>query len=117
MNDSTLGTIIAERHFEARDEVAKEYEIVLRIGTPVQDPRPGGDWYCPYQIRGIPNNRVSRVSKAFGIDSLQAFLLALEKARAELAYGQRVNRLRLTWLEQDDWGLPEISTQSGEAER
>ena len=103
MSDLPLGTIVAERHFEARDEAGGEHDIVLRIGTAVQDPRPEGDWYCPYQITGVPNNGVSM---AFGIDFLQAFLLALEKARAELTFSQRVNGLRLTWLEQDDWGLP-----------
>lgn len=110
MNDLPLGAIMAERYFEARNQAGEEHEVVLRIGIPVRDPRPEGDWYCPYQIEGTPNNRVSA---AFGIDSLQAFLLTLEKARAELAFNQRVNRLRLTWLEQDDWGLPVSATKSG----
>jgi len=114
MSDSALGTIMAERHFEARNEAGEEHEVVLRIGIPVHDPRPDGDWYCPYQITGVPNNRVSVAS---GIDSLQAFLLVLEKARAELAFSQRVDGLRLTWLEQDNWGLPDLETKSGETRR
>jgi hypothetical protein len=114
MSDSALGTIVAERHFEARNEAGEEHEVALRIGIPTHDPRPDGDWSCRYQITGVPNNRVG---VAFGIDSLQAFLLALEKARAELAFSQRVNGLRLTWLEQDNWALPEFETKSGETRR
>ena len=104
-----LGPVIAERHFEARNAAAEEHEVVLHIGAPTPDPRPGGDWYCPYQITGVANDSVS---VAFGVDSLQAFLLALQKARAELAFSQRVHGLRLTWLDQDNWGFPSIETPS-----
>jgi hypothetical protein len=107
MDNSALGTVIAERYFEARQGDRQEYEVVLRIGTPIRDPRPEGDWYCPYQIMGVPN---SKVRAAFGIDSLQAFLLALQKARAELDFNQRANSLRFTWLDQDDWGFPGFET-------
>lgn len=103
MDQPALGAITAEREFEALDAAGKGFDIVLRIGTPVPDTRPDGDWCCPYQITGLPD---SRVSMAFGIDSLQAFLLVLVKARAELTLAQRTHGLRLTWLEQDDWGLP-----------
>ncbi len=103
MNDLAPSTIIAERHFESRNEAGEEHEIIVRIGIPVHDPCPDGDWYCPYQITGFPN---SRVSVAFGIDSLQALLLALGKVHADLVFCQRVNRLHLTWLEQDNLGFP-----------
>jgi hypothetical protein len=103
MNVPDLGTVIVERYFEAKDEAGDEKEVILRIGMPVRSSQPGEDWCCPYQIDGIEE---SRVRVAFGIDSLQAFLLALEKAKAELGYIQRVSHLRVTWLEQDEWGMP-----------
>lgn len=111
MADWGLGTVVAERHFGARNVAGEEREVVLRIGAPIPDPRPGGDWCCPYQITGLPHNRASR---AFGVDPLQAFLLALQKARAELVFSQRIHSLRLTWLEQHDWGFPVFQTDSGE---
>ncbi len=98
-----LGAIVAERYFEARKGDAEEYEVILRIGAPVRDSRPEGDWYCPYQILGVQQ---SRISEAYGVDALQALLLALEKAKSELAFSARVNGFRLTWLDQEDWGLP-----------
>jgi hypothetical protein len=103
MTNLTLGEIIAERHFEARDETGVEYDLVLHIGKPIPDANEGGDWCCPYQITGFNDNKVSA---AFGVDSIQALLLSLQKAALELNHYQKVKNSNLTWLDQDDLGLP-----------
>jgi hypothetical protein len=42
----------------------------------------------------------------FGADSLQALLLAIGKARAELEHHRRSTGLSITWLGLDELGLP-----------
>jgi len=103
MKNMTLGEIIAERHFESIDESGVEREVVVRIGKPVPDDNEGGDWYCPFQITGFGDDKISA---AFGVESMQALLLSLQKVAAELNYYQKVQKCKLTWLDQPDLGLP-----------
>ncbi|HEX8183744.1 MAG TPA: hypothetical protein VF747_03310, partial [Blastocatellia bacterium] len=93
------------RSFEAREATGTEREVTLRMGKPIPDPKEGGDWCCPYQIIGLGDDKVSA---AFGVDPLQALLLALQKAGAELSYYQRVQNIKLTWLDDEDLGLPKL---------
>ncbi|MFT3768499.1 MAG: hypothetical protein QM820_23885 [Minicystis sp.] len=83
-------------------------EVVLTIGKPRRDPRPGGDWVCTVLIEGIPNERRWR---APGVDAVQALQIALEDARRELD----ASGLPLTWLDEGepgDLGLP-LSAPTG----
>lgn len=107
--EATLQPLVAERCFEALD-VAGERQIVLRLGVPERDPAPGGDWRCRYEIT-VGSTRWT--SAAYGVDSLQALLLALAKARAELLARGCRDGLRLTWLGQDDLGLPSVEARRG----
>jgi hypothetical protein len=76
-------------------------EVVLTIGKPRPDPRPGGDWMCSVLIEGIPNGRRRRVN---GVDAVQALQMAMIYARHELD----ASGLPLTWLdgEPGDVDLP-----------
>ena len=103
MEETSKGTIVVERRFDAVNEKGEEYEILLRVNTPSHDSRPNGDWYCTYTIAGITEYR--REGKAFGVDSLQAFLLALNKAHSDLRYIQQTYQFDLTWLGQNDLGI------------
>lgn len=70
-------------------------------------PRPDGDdWRCDYRIEWP--GRI-RSSYAFGVDSVQALLLAMQMARADLTNAEEVKGRRLTWLGQSDLGLPKAS--------
>lgn len=94
---------IVERTFDVDGAGEPKREIILRIGKPALDSAKGGDWFCPYQLSGVGEGRVR---KAYGVDSLQAFLLCLSKAKAELDRYQRQTDVRVSWLNQDGWGLP-----------
>jgi hypothetical protein len=69
-----LGKVIAERRYQ----VGAEW-ILLQIGTPHRASW-RSDFYCPVRIVG----RETKLLRAFGIDSVQALLLAFELARATL---------------------------------
>jgi hypothetical protein len=75
-----LGELIAERRltFEAASGSTKE--VVIRVGRPVQD-LPGHAWICPYQLEGLGRGTVLGI---FGVDSMQALLLAIHTIPAEL---------------------------------
>jgi hypothetical protein len=97
---------IAVRRFSVIGEPGRE--VVLTIGKPRQDPRPGGDWICSVLIEGVPNERRWRVP---GVDAVQALQLALEHARRELD----ASGLPLAWLDEGepgDLGLP-LSAPTG----
>ena len=91
---------IAVRRFAVAGEPGRE--VVLTIGKPRPDPRPGGDWACSVLIEGILKERRRRI---YGIDAIQTLQLALEYARRELD----ASGLALTWLDPHapgDIGLP-----------
>ena len=92
---STLGLIIAERTFDAGRDATP---VVLRIGAP--RPHPKRDWSCPYQIVGIGSEAVR---EGVGVDALQALMLCVEMARADLEARSRGDGLR--WLGDSSLGL------------
>lgn len=70
--------------------------VVLTIGVP--QPVPGSDWGCALQITGL-NTEWRRPRYVFGIDGLQALLLAMKCAGAVLESA----KLKLEWLGQTDY--------------
>lgn len=93
-----LGTIIAERVLLFTEPGRTSARV--RIGRPRKD-RATGDYFCPYLLKGLGDQRVS---EAWGVDSLQALQNALQAIR--LALEPHVNHLR--WEGgQDGWlGFP-----------
>ncbi|TPK00928.1 hypothetical protein FJ872_30255 [Mesorhizobium sp. B2-5-9] len=66
------------------------------------EPEQGGDFQCRYEI-GWTEGMRSR--KAYGIDEVQALLLAMQMAHAELL-SARENGRQVSWLDQRGLGLP-----------
>jgi hypothetical protein len=97
-----LGEVVAERQLEAVAADGGRTPVLLKIGKPLPDPLPGGDWYCPRQIIGLGDEAVEAT---FGIDSLQAFLLCVYSARVKLGQRAEAASVRLEWLGQADLGL------------
>jgi len=97
MTEHELGTVIARREFDCG-----AIKITLEIGAPypVDD---GGTWFCPLRITGLDSSRVRRVG---GVDSMQALVLALASAAADLYTCDAAREKILKWLDQDDLGLP-----------
>lgn len=71
-----LGRVVAERQLVVG---SRQRQLVVRLGAPR---RVKGDWGCPYQLLGLGRKAV-RV--AFGVDSFQALMMALESIRQDLA--------------------------------
>ena len=92
-----LHDVIAERELEAGD--GRPGGVTVRLGRPAPDPE--GDWSCPFQVVGIDGR--AEVYAAYGVDALQALVLAIQMIRAQLGSAQA--RHGLTWLGGDDLGL------------
>ena len=78
-----LGDVIAERRlvFEATEGWTRD--VSVRIGRPVLDPSaPHETWICPFEIRGLGTGRAMGI---FGVDAMQALLLAIHTIPSELA--------------------------------
>lgn len=92
-----MGVVVAERHLEAVDPDGNRTTLTVRIGTPARDPEPGGDWYCCFHVTGLGEEQVR---PSFGVDSLQALLLAIYGAKINLEERAADAGLRLDWLGQ-----------------
>lgn len=82
-----------------RDAGRGNRSITITLGLPR---RAGKDWLCPYGITGLGK----RISKdVFGVDAIQAILLAMEAIRLDL---EKTGR-RLSWLGEDgETGFPRL---------
>jgi hypothetical protein len=74
--------VIAERRL-TYEAPGRSRPVVVRIGRPILDPAaPHETWVCPFQIQGLDSDRVMGI---FGVDAMQALLLAIHTIPAELA--------------------------------
>ncbi|GAA2599329.1 DUF6968 family protein [Streptomyces tubercidicus] len=97
-----LGEVMAERELEAVTRDGGRTPVVVKLGTPHPDPLgTGEDWCCPHQILGLGDENVLA---AFGVDSLQAFLMATRSLKAHLAERSAAASVTLTWLGQPHLG-------------
>ena len=88
-----VGVQIATRELQASGR-----KITVVIGKPEMFPD-GVNFYCPYQIVGIGNERVRY---AGGVDAVQALQLAMQMIGAELYTSQEAQSKQLSWV--DDTG-------------
>lgn len=65
MDRLELGVVIAERHLEYNDPDSGMRSVQALLGSPVESVG-GGEWYCPWQILGIGNEKVRA---AYGVDA------------------------------------------------
>jgi Domain of unknown function (DUF6968) len=99
--------IVAERRLELRKN-GRARPVTVRLHRPQRDPLPGGDWMCVVEIQGIPGRR-PLMRAPYGVDQMQALLLAFELMRLELRLLQD-DGFALTWLGagENDLGFPRI---------
>jgi len=89
-----LGEVIAEREVLFTPDEGEPHVIIVRLGRPRPDPSaPKHSWCCPYQILGIGRDRVLAI---FGVDAMQALVLALHTVPGELAAHVRNHPGKLT---------------------
>ena len=89
--------IVAERRLELRKN-GRARPVTVRLHRPQRDPLPGGDWMCVVEIQGIPGRR-PLMRASYGVDQMQALLLAFELMRLELRLLQGAQRLTRTAMQ------------------
>ena len=92
-----IGTVIAERTYQLEGGG----NVLVRVGMPMLFPE-GGNHYCPFQIDGL--HAGTKISRAGGVDSLQALVLALQQIRIILEHSE----VPVLWFDEHDrtFGLP-----------
>lgn len=90
-----LGIVVARRIFEHVD--GRKVELI--IGKPEMFPE-GDDYYCPFKVEGIGDEKVRRSG---GVDAVQAIILALQRAAMYLNSLDDVKRGDVHWL-----GTPDL---------
>lgn len=101
MNLDNVGTIIASRKLF----INGEHEVTITIGKPKKFDEGEQDYYCPYHITGIGNEKVKY---AGGIDAIQALIFTLQRIGAILYTSDEYKNGNLEWLEKSkkpDLGL------------
>ncbi len=101
MKLESVGAIIARRDFELVDGNS----VNVLVGVPDRFPDSEHDYYCPYQILGLQDERVRY---AAGIDSIQAIMLALERIGIDLYTSEEYKdgRLKSQSHKKGDLGFP-----------
>lgn len=72
-----LGVLIGTRALV--DIESKRKPVIVRLGRPRRVP--GGDWACAYHISRLGSRKIQY---AYGIDAIQALLMAIEGIRVAL---------------------------------
>jgi len=96
-----LGEVIANRELNYKSTNG-EQSLIVKLGKPRLDSKPGGDWECPIQIG-------EKIKLGYGVDSYQALLMAIQLVSIDLKYLKDKQKLNLNWLGMDDLGLNPIS--------
>ncbi|MBA2710348.1 MAG: hypothetical protein H0U57_07145 [Tatlockia sp.] len=95
----TIGELFVSRVLNLND--INTNSVTIRIGKPQNFPD-GQDYYCPFQIIGIGDGKVTW---AGGIDEIQALLLALEQIGAFLRNSAEYQQGNLSWIGSKDGNL------------
>jgi hypothetical protein len=77
--------------------------VTVRVGIPIRIENTANDWACAYQIDGLGDGRIR---KAFGVDSIQAMILALTYVSTSLYTSEEYKHGNLAWDGGRDLGLP-----------
>ena len=104
--DDKLSEVIAEREFETYDRDGQlGHTILLRVSKPqIISEENHKSWYCFYQIIGIGDEEGY---EGRGGDSMQALMLSLRRAQAQLKFYAKHNHMKIKWFGQDDLDLPD----------
>jgi hypothetical protein len=93
MKNFPMTSVVARRTLDYRPDGGPSRKVRVDVGQPARASM-GHDWYCPYRIVGLGKNGIRR---AYGVDALQALILALASLSRELTE-QGKNEPALTWL-------------------
>jgi hypothetical protein len=96
-----IGEVIASRAFTMIRDQGASSEVLVSLGKPQKLPD-HSDYYCPYQIKGVGDEKVRYVC---GIDPFQALQLALSTLGVELEVLKKELCGRLRWECDSSGGL------------
>jgi hypothetical protein len=99
MQLTSIGELFISRTLQLKDKNLAN--VAVTIGKPQKFPD-GEDYYCPYQIIGLGDGKVSWGG---GIDEIQALLLTLEQIGIFLSDSEEYKQGNLSWLGSGDGNL------------
>lgn len=102
MNLTSVGEIIAERKLVLRGNSGPDREVFVLLGKP-QLFSDSSDYFCPYQINGIGEEKIKYMG---GVDAFQAISYVLQALGAELQVLNRKESGKLSWDENESLGFP-----------
>lgn len=99
MKIDSVGQVLCGRELALRD--GKPVSVI--IGMPQSLPDGHEDYFCPFQIIGIGNEKVRY---GVGVDAVQAVWLTLQMIGARLYASPEARSGALSWLGQSNLGFP-----------
>jgi hypothetical protein len=97
----SVGDVIATRNLLLLRDGTSALEVHVLLGKPQAGPD-HKDFYCPYQIKGVGEEKVKSV---YGIDAFQALQLTLSILAVELEVLNKQLGGKLRWDCDDKGGL------------
>jgi len=97
MQLTNIGELFISRILQLHDTA----HVKIAIGKPKKFPD-GKDYYCPYQIIGLGDEKVNWGG---GIDEIQALLLTLEQIGIILNNSEEYKQGNLSWIGSEDGNL------------
>ncbi len=104
-----LSVIVAERKLKFRGTAGKTKTIKVFLGKPVKAPNTHGDMCCPLKIVGIGDDSVKG---AFGVDAVQALIMALWKIQVDLDGFAKRQKGTIEWVGSSGHGFPFFSLET-----
>jgi hypothetical protein len=104
MKLTSVGEIIAERKLVLRGDSGPDREVFVLLGKP-QLFSDSTDYFCPYQIKGIGEEKIKYMG---GVDAFQAISCVLQALGAELQVLNQKESGKLSWDadENESLGFP-----------
>jgi len=110
-----VGEVIAERELILERSGKPQKKVRVRLGKPQVFPDGNPDYFCPYQIFGLGEDKVGC---AVGVDAFQALQLVQKMIAADLHLYDKKFGQRFYWLEKgDDLGFAIPTLQGGVTDR
>jgi hypothetical protein len=110
MKKPKMNSVIASRTYSYEESSGGEAFVELEIGKPIKSPHREEEFMCTFRLK-LPGTEL--IETAYGIDGLQALLLALGSAQAKLKMLSN-STPALCWIgdENEDLGIriPDFSS-------
>ena len=101
---SSLADVIATRTLQIADDAGQpSRDVRIVLGRPLEES--SGEWCCPYQIVGLGDEVIRRVS---GLDAIQSLQSAMLVIGGYLDGTEQAEQGRLLWAGERNLGFPKV---------